>query len=423
MDLKRTAARHLDAASARTERGLQPLALLLSPLLALYLLTAAVGPAFVHHSDEPTYMFFANQLLHGRYAAEHSAVDAHYLWVGPGLPLVMAPFVAAGVSLALMRALGALFLFGAVLAFHRLLRLFVSPRAALAGAVSLGLYIPYLVVTMRLLSEPLSLFAGLVGLVFAVRFVRGGTAWDLGGAGFSLGWLALTRVVYGYVLAAMVVITLGWWVWRRRDDLRRWALVFAAALAMCVPWLVYTYSVTHEVFYWGNSGAMSLYWMASPSPGNHGDWRAPDDPMAASDRAVLQRLRGRDPLEREQALRRAALRNVRRHPTTYAAHVGSNISRMVVDAPYSYGAGEGMRVLIYALPNLALLGLLAWALLRRRAGPLPRELVVLSVLAAVIFGLHALLAAYPRMLTLVVPLAILVLAQRVEARAPATARV
>ena len=66
----------------------------------------------------------------------------------------MAPLVAAGAPLALMRLLGALSMFGSVLVLYRLLRQFVSARTALIGAVALGLYVPFLVLRNSQLTWP-----------------------------------------------------------------------------------------------------------------------------------------------------------------------------------------------------------------------------------------------------------------------------
>lgn len=382
---------------------------LLAPLLGLYVLVALVGPEFVEEGDEPTYLFYAEQLLDGRYADHDAPEDARYLAFGPGLPLAMAPFVAAGASMELIRLLGALFLFGAVLVFYRLCLLFAPPRVALVAALALGLYPPYLVLTARLVTEPLALLAFVAGLLFAVRYVRGGAGWQLALAGLALGYMTMARVAYGYVLAAMLAITAAWWLVRRRDDLRRWVAVFAASLACCLPWLAYTLSVTGEPFYWGSSGAQSLYWIASPSPGNHGDWRALTDPMAPADRQFLVGLQAFDPLVRYNRTRDEALGNIRDHPVNYVEHVALNIERMVIDVPHSYGDGHGVRALLYAIPNLALIVALALALFTKRSRSQP-ELGVLAWLAGVIFAVHALLSAEPRMLSLVVPLAILLVA-------------
>lgn len=53
------------------------------------------------------------------------------------------------------------------------------------------------------------------------------------------------------------------------------SLVCGLALLICSPYLVYTYALTGKIFYWGNSGGLSLYWMSSPHPQEFGDWHNP----------------------------------------------------------------------------------------------------------------------------------------------------
>jgi hypothetical protein len=43
-------------------------------------------------------------------------------------------------------------------------------------------------------------------------------------------------------------------------------------MAVCIPYLVYTYSNAHRIFYWSDSGGSQLYWMASGQSSDLGDW-------------------------------------------------------------------------------------------------------------------------------------------------------
>src|SRR5437764_13136909 len=86
-------------------------ALLMSPLLLLYVAASRVA-SLAGQGDEPVYLQFAHNLTHGFYAQEASSDPARYLWHGPGLPLALAPAVAAGLSTGVMRLLaGPLLLF------------------------------------------------------------------------------------------------------------------------------------------------------------------------------------------------------------------------------------------------------------------------------------------------------------------------
>jgi hypothetical protein len=184
--------------------------------------------------------------------------------------------------------------------------------------------------------------------------------------------------------------------------------VLALALALCVPWLAYTYTKTDRLFVWGNSGSLSLYWMASPYEGDVGDWQQAHlvftDPDLRQHRSFFEGLRGLTLAEQNTEIEREAVRNIVRHPTKYGENVVANVSRMLFNAPYSRTQQQTNDV-FYALPNALLVGAVVLCLVvlpRRRA--LPPETGIFVLLGAVAFTLHTLVAAYPRMLAPIVPL-------------------
>jgi hypothetical protein len=130
--------------------------LLLLALLPLLLATPALASlaGLNAEGDEAGYLRLADNLSHGRYLvgrADQIASGTHYpdLWFGPGLPIVLVPFVALSAPLAATRLLGPLFVFIAAVVLFKALRLHVSERAALAGAVALGVYVPFYTVIPR----------------------------------------------------------------------------------------------------------------------------------------------------------------------------------------------------------------------------------------------------------------------------------
>lgn len=387
-------------------------ALLLLPLLALFV---AVGLAFPDRGDdEAAYLELARNLTNGFYSTGRpdALLDADPaspdLWFGPGLPVVLAPLVAADAPLDVVRLTGPVFLFLAVVVFFHLLRLYVSTGPALAGSAALALYLPFYTLLANLHSEPLAILLIVVFLYAAARLLAGaGTRWLALGA-VALAGTAMTRVSYGWVITAMLVAFLAWWAASRSRTPKRLAAMAGLALALCTPWLAYTYSETGRVFLWGNSGSLSLYWMASPYPGEHGDWHQANavftDERLAPHRPLFAELEGLDLAEQNARLERAAFELIRDNPLAYLENVAANVSRLLFDAPYSFEA-QRLTSLWFALPNALLTGALALAGIAavrvRRA--LPDAAAPFLVFAGAALGLHVLLAAYPRMLMPVVP--------------------
>jgi len=89
-----------------------------------------------------------------------------------------------------------------------------------------------------------------------------------------VGALAVTRLEYGWVIAALLVAAGAATVARPGAGYGRLVAVCSVAALACLPWLAYTYALTGRSFYWGNAGSLSLYWMSAPTPDQLGQWHS-----------------------------------------------------------------------------------------------------------------------------------------------------
>jgi len=395
--------------------------LALSPLLFIYVLATFFFPR--RPSDERNYVELAHNLLAGNYAGlgwrpatpyGTSADPAHPdLWFGPGLPSALTPLVAVDLPIQALRLTGAIFLFGAVLVFYELLRLRVGKGTALVGAYALGLYFPFYLLLPTIHSEPLAILLIVSMLYLLSRYLAGsGLTYGIA-AGAAAAGVAMTRVAYGWVLTGMVVAFGLWWLVSRRRDVLRVTGVYAFALVLCLPWLAFTYSVTERPFVWGNSGSLSLYWMSSPYPEDLGDWRGGayevvvSDPKLAHHRAFFLELAPLDPTEQNRRLEQRAIENIRGSPGKFAKNVAANVSRMTLGFPFS-ATQEDLSTLYYLLPNSAVLWALVGCalLLATRRVTFGFEGAVFGVFGGLAFALHSVLAAFPRMIMPLIPIAL-----------------
>ena len=375
----------------------------------VYLVTSLLIPHLGgSRNDEVAYFDYAERLPHGHYA--DASQPETYLWRGPGLPLLLTPFAALDAPLGIPRLIPPLALFAAVVLFYRLLRLRLSEGVSLAGALSLGVYVPFLRVLGFVYTEPVAILLVVAALYCWARRTVGGGRWTVVGAGLALGALALTRLEYGYVLMACLVIAALAWLIRRGEPARDATAVCAVALALCVPWLAYTFVKTDKVFYWSNSGSLSLYWMTSPDPDDLGDPHVAeavfDNPNLASHRPFFTRLEKMEPLDADAELRRAAREQLEDHPERFARNVLYNTSRLLFNFPFSFKQ-QTESPLFYAIPNgliLVALGAAFVGLLRARRW---RRLVVPpAVFGAIGFAVHMPVAGYPRYWFPIVPVAV-----------------
>jgi hypothetical protein len=356
-------------------------------------------------SDELGYTQFAHHLAHGYYT--HSAHPS--LWWGPGLPLLLAPLALVHTPLELMRLVGPLLLTATLILFYETLRMFVGPRTAFVGAFALGAYLPFYPLLPSLHSEILATFLIVAYMYFLTRYVREGRLPFLVVSALSLSWLAVTRVQFGWITTLVLLALLAAFVIRRSPSTKRIVVVHLLGLAACLPWLGYTYSISNTALYWGSSGGLSLYWMASTNPLQLGDWHSPETVARtrelAPDRAELASLRGLNELEADRKLRHDAVRLIKSHPINYAKHVAYNVSRLWFSYPFT-ATPQKLSTLFYALPNAILLMTLVLAagiLWTARSG-LPRETLPFVLLIVVGVAFQALLAAYTRMIVPLVPL-------------------
>jgi hypothetical protein len=394
------------ARAARREPG----ALRLLPLLALYAVIAAIaqpGPSPV--GDEAPLLRFADRILHGHYAVPGTMDSISYLWHGPGTPLLLTPLVALDIPLVALRFVGPLLLFAAALVFYRLLRMRFTPRGALMGTYAFGLYVPFYEGLPSLHKEPLAILLVTAGLLWTGRVLAGGRRRYVLLAGLALGGLAMVRLEYGWLALALLAASAVWWVVAAdRAPGRRMTCVCVVALATCVPWLLYTYELTGQPLYWGNSGGSSLYWMSPTGGGETGQWHAVhtvfQDPALSRYRALFIGLQRLTPLQRDEALGRVALANIRASPGLYVRNLAANVGRLWFFQPFRPPPPTGV-VVTYVVANALLLAAVGWAavVLIPRRRRLPRETLPFAAFATGALLVHVVTSAEPRMALPAVP--------------------
>ena len=400
----------LRGASVPRRRIVERDAARLAPLLVLYVVAGIVaqpGPQAVR--DEPALLAAAERLLDGQLAGTGTDPDQRaYLWHGPGLVALLAPLVAAGAPLDVMRLLGPLLLGAAVLVFHRLLREHLAPRPALLWTYALGLYAPFLIVVGTIQKEPLAVLLVVCGMLALSRGLRTGRPLPLAAAGLALAALVMVRLEYGWVAVALLATAVATLALRRDAVARRLVAAAVVAVLGCVPWLAYTHRETGEPLYWGSSSGLSLFWMSPTLPGETGQWHSPvrvfRDPALASYRPLFRRLDEVHPLESDRVLRRLATENIRADPLAYARNLAANAGRLLFWAPMRSARPWGLVALCVVFNGLLLVavGRAARRLWRRRADR-PPETVAFALFAAVAVAVHLPPSASPRMLLPVVP--------------------
>jgi 4-amino-4-deoxy-L-arabinose transferase-like glycosyltransferase len=400
----------------------------LLPLLLIYIVLIILTPRSDFFGDEGGYVRFATNLTHGYYSP-HSEID---LWWGPGYPIILAPFVLFKAPWLIVKLLNAFFLFAAVIYFHQTIRLYTPTRYVLSLSYLFGLYLPFLRFLSYIFTETLAaLLVSAITYHFCKvnRLTRNGRP-HLLFAGISLGYLALTKVVFGYaIVASLIICALAFMFLKKHQIIKRAIFVCCIAFVVCLPYLVYTYSLTGKPFYWGNSGGMQLYWMSTPFSDELGDWQfieqiKTNPQLAANHLAFYEKVANLSSVDRDDAFKREAIRNIVNHPSKYFRNWLNNIGRLFFDYPYSY-VNQTPHTYFYMLPDMFIivLGILSIYPAWRWRGNIPNEILVLVVFAIVAIGGSSLVSAYARQFWVLTPIIdlfiISVLVNTVALRLPA----
>ncbi len=365
--------------------------------------------------DEWRYVWYAKNLIAGAFTPR----DNPMIWNGPGYPVFLMPFVAAGVPVLVPKLFNAALLATAVCFTQRSLERYTSREWAAVGALTLAC-LPASVQHLQFTyTEPLCLASLSAALYFArERQVL---------AGALLSATVMVKVLFGPVLLLALLVMI---------VARRWSKGLVLAFALCVPWLVYTHSVTGRWFHWSSASGQMLYWLATPWADEKGDWfhhrQVKNTPLLFEHHgAIYERLKGApesyEGTEVERVLpgigrqaspeadlefRRMAAANARAHPLLFARNWAFNVSRLLFDAPFTFPRPADLWVVA---GHVALIAFALVTHLRRREKWSP-ELKWLGLFTAITFVMLSLLSANARLLIPLYPMLVICAFARSDTR-------
>lgn len=378
------------------------------PILLLYIFIVIMASTNTFQGDEGRYIMYASNLSNGHYSPEGEI----FLWNGPGYPIVLLPFVIFDLPWLAAKLLNSLFLFIAVIYFYYTLRFYMQERPALFFSYLLGLYLPFCRYLPFLLTEEFSIFL-ICGFMFHFcKLNREDTnTWiQLLISSVYLGYLALTKIFFGYLILSGLILFMSLYLWQKRNVFKKTFLVYMLAFFCCAPYLFYTYTLTDKILYWGDSGGMSLYWMSTPYENEYGDWqgekgmhRSPQ--ILNNHRAFYREISKHSGILRDEAFKRKAIQNIVDNPIKYFKNWLANIGRLLFNYPYSYES-QKLSTYFYFLPNMFLVVISVLCIypsyMRRKF--IPDEIYVLLISGLISFGGSSLLSAYNRQFMPLVPI-------------------
>ena len=219
-------------------------------------------------------MAYANNLTHGFYSSPAPNVS---LSDGPGYSLIILPFIALHLPLITIRLLNAVLLYLSVILLFKVLIKFASFKKALLFSLFWACYYNSLDFIALIYPETLSVFLISVLVFLLTKAFDSDTRIKTNKyvylAGLIIGYLVLTKIIFGYVLICMLIGSGFLWIVNRKAiNYRKGIIILLIAFTTIVPYLIYTYHLTGRIYYLGTSGGNNLYWMSTPNQGEYGSW-------------------------------------------------------------------------------------------------------------------------------------------------------
>ncbi|MEI6586367.1 MAG: glycosyltransferase family 39 protein [Sediminibacterium sp.] len=389
-----------------------------APFLVLYTCIIYIFQGAALTGDEPRYLQFAQNLLHGFYSPKEEL----NLWNGPGYPLLIAPFIKLGLNITGLRLLNGVLQYASVVFLYQCLVYWVSEKKALVLSLFWACYYIAFKEMTYLYSECFANFLVCLFLYYSSKNLVDPkvTLKQFILLGIILGVLILTKVVFGYVIIAFAILLLIFYAVKKESTYLRFFYIAVVALLINIPYLFYTYQLTGKAFYWSNAGGMSLYWASTPIEGEYGDWNDAEfkaycgyDSLVPCNTALFAKGHQQDYNEiykytgvaRDEAFKQKAIKNIRQYPAKYFKNTIANIGRFFFGIPgsYQYMRYQNLwRILPNAIVFCIFLFSVVMSLLNIKKHP-PLIIALLSLLF-LYFAASIVVSALQRQLYVVLPL-------------------
>lgn len=376
----------------------------LFPFLLVYAIIVIAFPKDINASDQERYLRFAHNLLNGFYSTPYPNID---LWSGPGYSIFLAPFIFLKFPFFALRLLNALLIYFSLVLSYKTIVTYSPPKSAFFFTLLLGAFFPIYESIRQVMTESLAWFQiSLICYLFVKCYQQKYISWKLVCVtSLAIAYLAMVKVVFGYVILAMLFISVSIWILPAfRSMAKRSTIIFLLSFIFCLPWLFYTYSLTNKALYWANSGSMSLYTMSTPYAGETGQWYQESELLNNPNHALfIDSILKLTPLQRDEAYKEAAIRNIKNNPVKYLTNCISNTGRLLF-FPSDY-APDSILSYYPFIPNMFIVVFIVISILVSLANvkKIPKELIFLFLFIFIYLAGSILLSTYRRMFHITMP--------------------
>ncbi len=248
------------------------------PFLILYIIYVLVFPTDGKIGDEPQYLSYAESLL--TFHFKEPLFDNGWIPTGPGYPIILMPFVLFKLPLICITLLNALFiLFIDCFNIQNSASLLVEQRMAVLISLFWAFYFHSFHYMNLIISEVFTIFLIALLIYSVVKTFNSIEVKKIKKyliiSGITLGFIILTKVIFGYVVLVLLFGSVVLWLINKKSaNLSRVLMILLISIGLTIPYLAYTYYHTGKIFYWATSGGDNLYWISTPYEGEYGSWES-----------------------------------------------------------------------------------------------------------------------------------------------------
>jgi hypothetical protein len=333
------------------------------PILLLFVVNIFFLGKNIPLSDGIRYWKTASDILNG--FQNTTVIESHLLLNGPLYPFILAIFKGIGFTVKASIYLNAIFLYVAFTYFFKTAHLFLIQKKALIITYVLVLIDPFLFYWgAKLYSEPLAILLVCYNLYLISFYFKTFSNKTLIKVALIFCLLALTRVIFVYVLLVITMLGLIAFLILKNQKSKELFKLGAYGILFCIPYMIFTYSITNKIFFMTANGGHLLYWISSPYEKDLGEWHTLQinhDHFAArynsfsgldslylrkvneviiseinkDHKAFSDSLKDKNLLEIDEALKQKAIDNIFNYPKSFLKNWILNIGRLLVGTPHA----------------------------------------------------------------------------------------
>lgn len=323
------------------------------PFLIFYIILVVIFPTTGTDGDESRYLIYARYMIDGTLPLTDLNFD--HLGNGPGYSIILIPFIVFNVSLIWIGIMNAVLFYLSVVLLFNSAKKFVKSKAAVIVSLFWGFYINSYELIGKILPETFASFLICLLIYFLVNsFNQDKSNKYICLSGFTIGFLALTKPIFGYVMLCMLLFVLVLLLFKfKNKNYRITFLILLLALITTVPYLIHTYKETGKTFYWSSLGGNNFYWATSLDKNEYGNWfpnpGLPVDPATRhtyisdfQERIKVSHIEDFNEINKfkgvyqDDAFKKIAIKNIKKQPLKFIQNCVSNLTRIVFNFPYSY---------------------------------------------------------------------------------------